>query len=78
MPRELLPYIILNIKTVPKENFCKHVIVQSPKNAWITSELMEDWFGWVLKCRAGALGKPRSMLAMDAFRDHLSNRIRNR
>jgi hypothetical protein len=28
---KLPPYIILNRKTVPKENVCKDVIVQAPK-----------------------------------------------
>jgi hypothetical protein len=63
---------------VPKENFCKDVIVLAPKNAWTTSELMEDWLGCVWESWPGALSKPQSMLAMDAFYGHLSNRIRNR
>jgi hypothetical protein len=44
----------------------------------MTSELMVDWFGCVWECWPGALSKPLSMLARDAFRGHLSNRIRNR
>jgi hypothetical protein len=27
---------------VPKEIFCKDVIIQAQKNAWMTSELMKD------------------------------------
>jgi hypothetical protein len=30
---KLPPYIILNRKTVPKENFCKDAIVRAQKNA---------------------------------------------
>jgi hypothetical protein len=43
----------------------------------MSSELTEDWLGCVWVHRAGALSKPRSMLAMDTFRGHLSDRIRN-
>jgi hypothetical protein len=75
---KLPPYIILNRKTVTKDNSCKDVVVQAQKNAWMTSELMEDWPGYVRECRPGVLLKPWSMLAMDTFHGHLSNRIRNR
>jgi hypothetical protein len=76
--KKLPPYVILNRKTIPKENFCKDIIVRASKNAWMTSELMEDWLGRVWERRPGALSKPRSMLAMGAFRSHLSDRMRNR
>jgi hypothetical protein len=39
---KLPPYVMLNRRTVPKEIFCKDIIVWAQKNAWITSELMED------------------------------------
>jgi hypothetical protein len=39
---KLPPYVILNRKAVPKEHFCKDVIVCPPPNAWMTSELFED------------------------------------
>jgi hypothetical protein len=73
-----LLYTILNRKTVPKENFCKDVIVHTSKNVGITLELMEDWLGCLWECQPGALSKPRIVLAMDAFCGHLSSRIRNR
>jgi hypothetical protein len=75
---KLPPYIISNRTTLQKENFCEDVIVQAQENVWMTSELMEDWLGYISEHRPGVLSKPRSMLAMDAFRGHLSNRIRNR
>jgi hypothetical protein len=70
--------LILNRKIVPKENFCKDVIVWAPKNAWMTSELMEDWLGCVWERQPGVLSKTWCMLVMDAFCDHLSGRIINR
>jgi hypothetical protein len=51
-------YVILNRKTVPKENFCKNVIIQTQKNVWMTLELMEDWLGCVWECQPGVLSKP--------------------
>jgi hypothetical protein len=44
---KLPPYIILNTNTIPKENFCKDVIVQAQNNAWVTLWLTEDWLGCV-------------------------------
>jgi hypothetical protein len=44
----------------------------------MTSELMEDWLGCVWEHWPGVLSKPWSMLAMNAFPGHLSDRIRNR
>jgi hypothetical protein len=75
---KLPSYIILNRKTLPKENFCNDVIVWAQKNVCMTSELMEDWLGCVWERRPGALLKPRIMLAMDAFCGHLFYRIRKR
>jgi hypothetical protein len=39
---------------------------------------MEDWLGYVWECRPGVSSQPWSMLAINAFPGHLSNRIRNR
>jgi hypothetical protein len=64
---------MLNRKIVPKEDFYKDVIVQAKKYACMTSELMEDWLGYVWECGPGALSEPLSTLARDAFRGHLSD-----
>jgi hypothetical protein len=39
---------------------------------------MEDWLGCVWENWPGALSKPQSMLAVDTFRGHLSDRLRYR
>jgi hypothetical protein len=44
----------------------------------MTSELMEDCLGCVWEHHPGALSKPWSVLAVDIFCGHLSDRIRNR
>jgi hypothetical protein len=54
---KLPPYIILNRRTVPEENLCKDVIVWAQKNAWMTSELMEDWLGCVMGISSWCLVK---------------------
>jgi hypothetical protein len=39
-------------KTVPKEDFCKDVIIWAQKNEWMTSDLMKGWLGyvWEVEC----------------------------
>jgi hypothetical protein len=66
-------YVILNRKTGPKENFYKDVLLLAPKNAWMTSELMEDWLGCVWEHHPGA-----TEYACNGCILWLSNRIRNR
>jgi hypothetical protein len=39
---------------------------------------MEDWLECVWEHHPGALSKPQSVLAVDAFHGHFSCRIRNR
>jgi hypothetical protein len=75
---KLTPYVILNRNTVPEENFCKDVTVWAQENAWMTSELMEDWLGCVWNRQPGALSKAWSMLAMDVFHGNFCDRLRNR
>jgi hypothetical protein len=38
---KLPPYVILIRKIMPKEHFCKDIIVGFQTNGWMTSELME-------------------------------------
>lgn len=75
---KLPPYVILNRKTIPKEEFCKDVIVRAQPNAWMTSDLMDDWLRSVWERRPGALFKRNAMLVMDAFRGHLTDTVKNR
>lgn len=74
---KLNPYVILNRKTVPKLIFNKNVTVRAQKNAWMTSELMEDWLTNIWQRRPGALINRRSMLVMDAFRGHLTDKVKS-
>jgi hypothetical protein len=75
---KLQSYIMLNRKTVTEENFCEEIIVWAQENAWMMAELMEHRLGCVWECLPGGLSKPWSSLAIDVFRGHLSDRIRNK
>jgi hypothetical protein len=75
---KLPPYVTLNRQTVPKNSFCKDVVIQAKEKGWMTSELMEDWLRCVWEHRPGVLSKPWRMLAMDAYHGHISDRSRNR
>jgi hypothetical protein len=76
---KLPPYVILNRKTVPEENLCKDIIRNlGPTKCMGDIGVNGKLLGCVWEYQPGALSKPRSMLAMDAFRGHLYNRIRNR
>jgi hypothetical protein len=72
------PYVVINRKIMSKENFCNDVLVWGQKQAWMSLELMEDRFGFVWECHPCVLSKSWSMLVMDAFCSHLSDRVRNR
>lgn len=77
---KLPPYVILNRKTIPKETFYEDVIVRAQKNAWMTSELMEDWLEcvWDRRPKSSANIDDRSMLILDAFRAHLTDDVKAR
>jgi hypothetical protein len=40
---KLPPYVILNWKTMPKEQLPIRLIVRCQCNGWMTNELMRDW-----------------------------------
>jgi hypothetical protein len=74
---KLPPYIILNSKTIPKnEIFPKDVIVSAQRNGWMKVDLMEYWVKIVWERRPGALSNPPSMLVLDVFRGHLSDELK--
>jgi hypothetical protein len=62
----LPPYVTLHRNIVPKENFYKRCNSSGPpQNAWMTSELMEDWLQCVRERRSGALPETRGLLVTD-------------
>lgn len=76
---KLPPYLILNRKTIPKnETFPKDVIVCAQKNGWMTSEMMDNWIDVIWNRRPGALRNPCNILVIDAFKGHTSEQIKKK
>jgi len=79
--RKLPPYLIFKRKNVPKgkngEAFPKGVIVRAQAKGWMTTELMKDWLQKVWGARPGALLRLPAMLALDAFRGHLTPEVKS-
>jgi hypothetical protein len=73
---KLPPYMTLKQKDIAKRKYLQKCNSMGPKNAWMASELMEDWLGCVWECLSGALSVPQSLLAMDAYHGHFSDIIR--
>lgn len=75
--RKLPPFIILNRKTMPKnEAFPQNVHIRCQEKGWITGELFLDWTKSVWSLRPGALLARRSMLVLDSFRGHLTEGVK--
>lgn len=74
--RKLPPYVILKRKTVPKEDFPKSVIVRAQEKGWMTEELTMDWLKTVWMRRPGALFGQPSMLVLDAFKGHTTEKVK--
>ena len=53
--RQLLPYVILKRKTLPKEQLPAGIIFRAQEKGWMTEELMADWLKVVWGHRSGAL-----------------------
>lgn len=75
--RKLPPYVILKRKTVPKEDFPKSVVVRAQEKGWMTEELTMDWLKTVWMRRPGALFNQPSMLVLDAFKGHTTEKVKN-
>lgn len=76
--RKLPPYVIFKRKTMPKETFPKGIIVRVQENGWMTDDLVVDWLNTVWNRRPGGLLRQRSMLVLDSFRGHLTDKVKSR
>ena len=76
--QKLPPYMILKRKTIPKkERFPIDVVVRCNTKGWMTSELMQDWVNAVWKRRPGGIRSLRSLLALDAFKGHVTSEVKD-
>lgn len=74
--RKMPPYVILNRKTMPKEQLPPGIIFRCQEKGWMTNELMVDWVRTVWNRKPGALLKLRGMLVLDAFKGHLTPQVK--
>jgi len=58
-------HVILNCKTMPKEQLPRGVIVRCQTKCWMTNECIKDWLLVVWNRRPGAL-------VLDTFKGHLT------
>lgn len=73
---KLPPFIVFKRKTLPKETFPPKVIVRVNEKGFFNEETVLEWFRMVWCRRPGALLKPRSMLVLDSFRGHMTDRVK--
>ncbi|KAM7309473.1 Pogo transposable element with KRAB domain [Ixodes scapularis] len=74
---KLPPFIVFKRKTLPtKEVFPPKVIVRVNEKGFFNEETVLEWFRLVWCRRPGALLKPRSMLVLDSFRAHITDRVK--
>lgn len=74
--RKLPPYVVLKRKRIPNEVFPKGVIVRAQEKGWMNDDLVLDWVKCVWQNRPGALLAKRSLLVLDSFRGHLTDKVK--
>lgn len=74
--RKLPPYVILKRKRIPNEAFPKGIVVRAQEKGWMDDELVLDWIKSVWQNRPGAMLAKRSLLVLDSFRGHLTDRVK--
>lgn len=77
--RKMNPFLISERKTLPTNvKFPENVIVQMHPKRWMDTDLMIDWIDAVRRKRAGADLRVLSMLVLDLFRCHISQRVKDK
>jgi hypothetical protein len=74
--RKLTLSVILKTKYLPKEKLPTGIIFKCNEKGWITEELMVKWLKEVWHRRPGSLLKKRGMLVLDAFKGHLTEKVK--
>jgi hypothetical protein len=74
--RNLTPFVILRRKNLPKEKLPTGIIFKCNEKGWMTEELMVEWLKEVWHRRPGAFLKKRGMLVLDAFKGHLTEKVK--
>jgi hypothetical protein len=74
--RKLTPFVILNRKNLSKEKLSAGIIFKCNEKGRMAEELMVIWLKEVWHRRPGALLKKRGMLVLDAFKCHLTEKVK--
>lgn len=74
---KLRPMIIFKRKTMPKGNFSPGVVVHVHPRGWMDEEGMKIWTERVWRRRKGGLLKTKSLLTLDSFRAHITEKVKN-
>jgi hypothetical protein len=74
--RKLTPFVILKRKNLPKEKLPTGIIVKCNEKGWMMEELMVKWLKEVWHRRPGVLLKKRGMRFLDAFKGHLTEKVK--
>jgi hypothetical protein len=74
--RKLTPFVILRRKNLPKQKLPTDIIFKCNEEGWMTEELMDKWLKEVWHRKPGALLKKRGMLDLDAFKGHLTDKVK--
>lgn len=71
----LSPYVILERKTIPKEQLPSDIFGAQEKDWWI-EELVIDWLKVVWGRQSEALLKKRGMLILYSFHGHTTDKVK--
>jgi hypothetical protein len=74
--RKLTPFVILRRKNLPKEKLPTGIIFKCNEKGWMTEEPMVEWLKEAWHRRPGALLKKRGVLVFDAFKGHLTEKVK--
>jgi hypothetical protein len=74
--RKFTPSDILKRQNLPKEKLPTGITFKCNEKGWKMEELMVEWLKEVWHRRPGALPKKRGMLVLDAFKGHLTEKVK--
>ncbi|KAJ8896349.1 hypothetical protein PR048_001693 [Dryococelus australis] len=76
--RRAFPFALLERKTLPDETFSLGIIVRGHEKGWMTDELMVAWLSTVWNQCPGGMIRQRSLLVLDSFWGHLTDKVKSR
>jgi hypothetical protein len=75
--RKLTPFFIISRKNLPKEKLPAGIIFKCDGEWWMMEELMVKWLTEVWQKKPRAFLKKRVMLVLDAFKGHLTEKVKS-